>query len=60
MNETTYYEFPVYEPNDSPSLMDGYNAAAIKADITIHKLENRIKVLETKVKVLEGSNSEKN
>lgn len=54
MNKSSYYELPLYEPNDAPSLIDGYNKALIKADITMHQLENRIVVLENRIKILEA------
>lgn len=54
MNKSSYYELPVYEPNDAPALIDGYNKAIIKIDATMHQLENRIIVLENRVKLLES------
>lgn len=56
MNKSTYYELPIYEPNDSASLIDGYNKSAIKLDILLHQMETRIKALEIKVKTLEVKN----
>lgn len=54
MNKSSYYELPLYEPNDPPSLIDGYNKALIKTDIAMHQLENRIVVLENRIKILEA------
>lgn len=52
MNKTPYYEMPVYEPNDSPSLLDGYNKAVIKTDETLHRLQNDIDLLKLEIKTL--------
>ena len=52
MNKTPYYEMPVYEPNDSPSLIDGYNKAVIKTDETLHRLQNDIDLLKLEIKTL--------
>lgn len=54
MNKTSNYEMPIYEPNDAPSLIDGYNKALIKCDLVMHQLENRVEVLESRIKILES------
>lgn len=56
MNKSTYYELPIYEPNDSASLIDGYNKSVIKLDVLLHQMETRIRSLELKVKTLEVKN----
>lgn len=53
MNNTTYYELPIYEPNDVASLIDGYNKAILAVDSELHKLQNDIDLLKTRVKTLE-------
>lgn len=53
MNKTTYYSFPIYEPNDSLNLIDGYNKAIIAADAAIHALQNENDILKQRVTNLE-------
>lgn len=53
MQETPYYELPVYEPNDTASLIDGYNKAILKLDNELNKLANENSLLELRIKVLE-------
>lgn len=54
MHETSYYKLPVYEPNDTASLMDGYNKAIIKLDSELHKITNDYNLLVIRIKALEG------
>ena len=54
MNKTTYYNFPIYEPNDSLNLIDGYNKAIIAADAVIHALQNENDILKQRVTNLEA------
>lgn len=49
MNKTPYYDFPIYEPNDSPNLLDGYNKAALTIDAEIHALQNEIDLLKLQI-----------
>ncbi len=53
MQQTTYYDLPVYEPNDNASLIDGYNKAVLALDAEIHAIANTIALLETRIKNLE-------
>lgn len=53
LNRTTYHDLPLYEPNDTASLLDGYNKAVIEIDAQLHALENDIELLRTRVKTLE-------
>lgn len=53
MNKTPYYELPIYEPNDTPSLIDGYNKAALTVDSELHALQNEIELLKLRVKTIE-------
>lgn len=54
MNQTTYYELPVYEPNDQASLIDGYNKAMLDLDSILKAMQNDISLLELRVKNLES------
>lgn len=53
MNNTTYYELPIYEPNDSPSFIDGYNKAMIELDSIIKVMQNDITLLTQRIENLE-------
>ena len=53
MQKTPYYEFPLYEPNDTPSLIDGYNKAMLALDAEMHKLKNDNDLLKLRIKTLE-------
>lgn len=53
MNKTSYYDLPLYEPNDAPSLIDGYNNAVLTIDSALHAIENDIKLLTKRIETLE-------
>ena len=53
MQKTPNYELPLYEPNDTPSLIDGYNKAMLVLDAELHKLKNDNDLLKLRVKTLE-------
>lgn len=54
MNQTTYYELPIYEPNDQASFIDGYNKAMLDLDAILKAMQNDINLLEQRVKNLES------
>ena len=54
MNKTTYYNLPIYEPNDPLNLIDGYNKAVIAVDAAMHALQNENDVLKQRVTNLEA------
>lgn len=53
MQKTPNYSLPLYEPNDAPSLIDGYNKAMLALDAEMHKLKNDNDLLKLRVKTLE-------
>ena len=53
MQKTVYYDLPIYEPNDSASLIDGYNKAVLALDAALHALQNNVDLLEMRLKNLE-------
>lgn len=55
MNKTPYYNLPVYEPNDSPNLLDGYNKAVLSIDAEIHAIQNEIDLIKLRIENLEMS-----
>lgn len=54
MNKTTYYNLPIYEPNDPLNLIDGYNKAVIAVDAAMHALQNENDILKQRVTNLEA------
>lgn len=54
MNKTPYYDLPIYEPNDSPNLLDGYNKAALKIDEEIHVLQNELDLIKIRLDLIES------
>ena len=55
MQKTVYYDLPIYEPNDSASLIDGYNKAIIALDAALHAMQNDNDLLAMRVKNLESA-----
>lgn len=53
MNKTPYYNLPLYEPTDSPNLLDGYNKAMLALDSDLHQMQNNNDLLTLRVKTLE-------
>lgn len=53
MNTTTYYELPIYEPNDQASFIDGYNKAMLDLDSIIKAMQNEITLLTQRIENLE-------
>ena len=55
MQKTVYYDLPIYEPNDSASLIDGYNKAIIALDAALHAMQIDNGLLAMRVKNLESA-----
>ncbi len=54
MNKTPYYDLPVYEPNDSPNLIDGYNKAVLTIDAEIHAIQNELDLIKIRLDLIES------
>lgn len=52
MHKTPYYDLPIYEPSDSPSLIDGYNKALLAVDAEMHALQNDINLLKLEISTI--------
>lgn len=58
MQETSYYNIPLYEENDMASLTDGVNRGFKLIDSALRHIQNEINILEQRVANLEKGEAE--